>query len=830
MVIKAYTKSFALLIALTTFLVSIEAQTIVRGKVTDVDTGAPLESVQVYADGTPAYSETDENGDYELQIPYKKDQTYQLIRFQYLGYAEYSDFIRVTPDGKVIDVEQDVKLESQTIKLEDVYVTANKVEEEMQDVPIAISVVEAREIEQKTASNVAEAFFAIPNLLTESYVPGSFAFTLRGLSSDFSNPGIENSVGLYIDDIYFSRGYHFNSTLMDIERVEVLRGPQGTLFGKNTIGGVLHVITESPKMGNSGALELSGGNYSLFQLRGKGNLMLAKDKLAIRFTGAYRQRDGWLLIENNDRSKEANKTQFYGGRLSVLYKPSDRLTLTVKGTKSEDLKAENPLDYMPQIFGPSFPTVDDDPLNRRSSPNFTDPKYTRSLVGGSAKLAYKLDDKHTLTLLSSYHHAVTVEDQDFDHSELDFTEFYRDLNYKTRSHELRISTPRKGQKLFYLGGLYLLNEKIESQDLFTFGQSWFQVFKQVAMLPPALQVPDYYADAVGVGVNEGNSVAGFGTVSYEISERVRVNVGLRYTHEKRNLAYYQTLNGYEPFNFVNFVLKEIGTEATPELRESKENFLSGNIGMDFKTSDNTLIYTSVSRGYKGAGFNVTLNPAERGGDLVFKPESINSYEVGVKIKVDDRMRINTAAFATIYKDKQEYVVAGQSSRVVNAESAEGVGLESEWTAQWNDNFRTDMAVGAQNLTYFDFPFFDLVGQPVNLSGNSLFKSPNFTFRFTPQVKIDAGTRWDLLLRADYNYTSKSYNDIYNTEILARKPSSILNSRISFVNKDNRYSIAVWGKNLLDEAFFENVWTFTNWTRVALNPPRTFGVELRVNFY
>lgn len=827
---KAYYVFFPLMIALTLFCFSLDGQTIVRGTVTDEETGEPMMAVQIYADGTPAYAETDENGKYELQIPYKKDQTYQLVRFQYLAYAEYSDFLRVTPDGKLLEIEQDVKLKSQAVKLEDVFVTANKVEEEMQDVPIAISVVEAREIEQKTASNVAEAFFAIPNLLTESYVPGSFAFSLRGLSSDFANPGIENSVGLYIDDVYFSRAYHFNSTLMDIERVEVLRGPQGTLFGKNTIGGVLHVVTEAPKMGNSGAIEISGGNYSLLQLRGKGNLMLAKDKLAVRFTGAYRKRDGWLLIENNERSKEANKTEFYGGRLSLLYKPSDRLTITVKGTKSEDLKAENPLDYMPRIFGPAFPTVDDNPLNRKSSPNFQDPKYTRSLIGGSAKAEYKLNDKHTLTFLSSYHHAFVEEDQDFDHSELEFTDFFRDISHKTRSHELRISTPRKGQRLFYLAGLYYLDEKIESEDIFTFGQSWFQVFKQVAMLPPGLQVPDYYADATGVGVNEGKSFAGFGTVSYEISERVRINGGLRYTNEKRNLAFYQSLNGYEPFNFINFVLKEIGSEEEPELRESNQSFISGNLGMDFKTSDNTLIYVSVARGFKGAGFNVTLNPAERGGDLVFKPESINSYEVGLKLKVDDRMRINTAAFATVYKDKQEYVVAGQSSRVINAESAEGVGLESEWTAQWNDNFRTDMAVGAQNLTYFDFPFFDLTGQPVNLSGNNLFKSPNFTFRFTPQVKIDAGTRWDLLLRTDYNYTSKSYNDIYNTEILARKPSNILNARIGFANKDNRYSIAVWGKNLLDESFFENVWTFTNWTRVALNPPRTFGVEFRINFY
>ena len=379
--------------------ISLEAQTIIKGKVTDKATGEPLIGVQVFADGTPAFAETDETGYYAIKIPYKKDQVYQLVRFQYLGYAEFSDFYRVTPDGKLFESAEDIALTSQAVKIEDVIVTANKVEEEMQDVPIAISVVDAKEIEQKTASNVAEAFFSIPNLLVESYVPGSFSFSVRGLNSDFSNPGIENSVGLYIDDVYFSRAYHFNSSLMDIEKVEVLRGPQGTLFGKNTIGGVLHVQTESPKMGNSGAIELSGGNFSLFQLRGKANIMLAKDKLAVRVTGAYRQRDGWLLIENNDRAKAANKTQFLGGRLSLLYQPTDRLRITLKGTKSEDFKAENPLDYMPRIFGPAFPTVDNNPLNRRSSPDFQDPKYNRSIIGGSGKLEYKLDEVHTLSLI-----------------------------------------------------------------------------------------------------------------------------------------------------------------------------------------------------------------------------------------------------------------------------------------------------------------------------------------------------------------------------------------------------------------------------------------------
>lgn len=827
---KVYLKvitSLTIFMFLGTFL---SAQTIVRGKVTDAETGEPLIAAQVYADGTPAFTETDDEGNYEIQIPYQKDQTYQLVRFQYLGYAEFSDFIRVTPDGKLFEVEQDVKLESQTVKLEDVFVTANKVKEEMQDVPIAISVVNTAEIRQKNANNVEEAFQSIPNLITDSYLPGSFTFTLRGLNSDFVNAGIENSVGLYIDDIFYSRSHHFNSSLMDIERLEVLKGPQGTLFGKNTIGGVLHVITEKPQMANFGSVEFTGGNYSLFLTRAKANFMLIKDKLAMRVTGAYKQKDGFTRIIDNERASEQNKTQFAGGRLSLLYTPNERVNVNLKYEKSKNFKAEFPLDFKQPEFGGPIPAQDDDFLNRETRTDFDDPFFERNINGFSGKADIKLGDRHTLTLLSGYHTSDSGGENDFDHTELDFTNILRTIDYKTRSHEIRIATPRKNAKLFYVGGLFYLKERIQSRDRFTFGQAWIPVFRNVAGLPASFDVPNYSADGNSEATQNVESFAVFGSTSYEVSEKVRVNAGLRFTSEDRNLSYFQQLNPGTPINFIQFILQQIGSEDAPQTREAQRSFVSGNLGMDFKTSDNFLIYVNVSRGFKGAGFNTTLSPTERSGGLIFEPESINSYEIGLKMKTDNRHKINTAAFATVYKDKQEFVVAGQSTQVVNAESAEGVGVESEWTAIWSDHFRTDMAVGGQSLKYFDFPFVDLIGQPVNLSGNSLYKSPNFTFRFTPQFTGDFGSTMKFLARVDYNFTSKSYNDVYNTESLARDPFHMVNARLGVSSKDEKYSIAIWGRNLIDQTYIQHVWPLRFWSRVALNPPRTFGVEFRINIY
>ena len=827
---QVYSKAILLLLFVSTLGVSLDAQTIVRGTVTDAETGERLVAVQVYADGTPAFTETDDKGNYELQIPYKKDQTYQLVRYQYLGYAEFSDFIRVSPDGKLFEAEQNVKLESQAVKLEDVFVTANKVTEELQDVPIAISVVSASEIRQKNAKSVEEAFQSVPNLVTDSYLPGAFTFTLRGLNSDFVNAGIENSVGLYIDDIFYSRSHHFNSSLMDIERLEVLRGPQGTLFGKNTIGGVLHVITEKPQMSNFGSVEFSGGNYSLFLTRAKANIILVKDKLAMRVTGAYKQKDGFTRIVDNDSASEQNKTQFAGGRLSLLYRPNDRVNINLKYEKSKDFKAEFPLDFKQPEFGGPIPVQDDDFLNRETRTNFDDPYFNRNINGFSGKAEMKVGDNHTLTLLTGYHTSDSGGENDFDHNELDFTNILRTIDYKTRSHEIRFSRPRKDAKWFYVGGLFYLKEEIGSKDRFTFGQAWIPVFRNVAGLPASFNVPNYSANGVSEATQNVESFAVFGSTSYEISEKVRLNGGLRFTNEDRNLSYYQQLNPGTDINFIQFILQQIGSEDAPQTRAANRSFVSGNIGMDFKTSDNFLIYATFARGFKGAGFNTTLSPTERSGGLIFEPESINSYEIGLKMKVSNRMKINTAAFATVYKDKQEFVVAGQSTQVVNAESAEGVGVESEWTAIWSDHFRTDMAVGGQSLKYFDFPFVDLVGQPVNLSGNSLYKSPNFTFRFTPQLTGDFGSTMKYLVRLDYNFTSKSYNDVYNTESLARDPLHMVNARLGVSSKDEKYSIAIWGRNLLDQTYIQHVWPLRFWSRVALNPPRTFGIEFRVNIY
>lgn len=285
------------------------SQVIIQGVITDATNNVPIIGAVVGDKRQEIMTTSNEQGRYELLIPVEANGDVIIVTINYLGYKEVKRVVEILPEDVGETLTQNVELYIDPVALQDVTVTANKVEENLQDVPIAASVIDARNLEVRTVSSTQQAVETIPNLVFDAFVPGQPVISLRGLATNVTNPGIENSVGLYIDDVFQSRSFNFNSVLMDINRVEVLRGPQGTLFGKNTIGGLLHIISEAPKFDNFGAVELSGGNFNLLQVRAKANVELVQDKLALRLTGAYKRRNGWIK-ENNPLLQDENGINF----------------------------------------------------------------------------------------------------------------------------------------------------------------------------------------------------------------------------------------------------------------------------------------------------------------------------------------------------------------------------------------------------------------------------------------------------------------------------------------------------------------------------------------
>jgi len=829
----------------------LNAQVIIQGTVKDLTNNEPLIGAFITLKGTTYVAVSDTKGAYYIITPAPKEPQKYILVISHMGYRDKFEVVDVLPidDGETIF--KDFTLEPDPLTLKDVTVTANKVEEELQDVPIAATVLDANNLEKRTVSNTEEAFQSVPNLVTDAYLPSRSTFSLRGLASDFTNIGVENSVGLYIDDVYYSRSFNFNQTLMDIQRVEVLRGPQGTLFGKNTVGGVLHIITEKPKFGNYGAIELNAGNFQYLQTRAKANVELVPDKLAMRVSGAFRKRDGWLLERNKDVADQ-NGTLFYGGRLSLLAKPSDRVEIFLSGNYTTDEKADFTIDYkVPDDSINRLPVEPDqtDHFDRKVNQNEKDVFFNRESYGAMGRVDIKLDEIHTFSSISAYNRSTSAFLRDFDATTVNGGVFGKDSGIETFSQELRISTPRKNRKLFYIAGLYFLKEKITNRDTLAAKEGiapvWEALYGSVGI---PVDLPDTYLEAAQNGsVINSSSYAAYLGGSYEITSRVRINAGLRYTYETKDIEYWQRCFNCTPAfppgfpvtgsPFMDFVAPPVASEAAPLQKDTINSVLTYNFGMDFKTTDNVLLYINFSRGFKASGFNVGLTPSanfERAA-LLFKPEFINSYEVGLKLRSNNRYQFNAAAFVTDFRNKQEVVAAGSRISVENANAVQGQGIELEFTGIWSRFFRTEVALGALNLKYQDFPFDDPNDllppfDQINLSGNRAFKAPDATFKLAPEIHTNIGHELKLMIRGDLNYVGRVYNDIFNTKSLSRDPSTVLNARLQISTKHERFSLALWGKNLTNTTYIQHAWTFIFGDHVAVNPPRMVGVELRANFY
>ena len=824
---------FLLNVMLVLAPLAISAQNLIQGLVTDLRTNEPLIGAIVACKDLRTTVSTNADGAYTMLSPEAPKKKYHIITANYIGYKQQSKAIEIPTSAKGKPVQVHFQLEPDPLTIPDVTVSANKVEESLQEVPIAATVIDRVNLKRRTVADTEEAFAMVPNLLTDAYLPSRSTFSIRGLSSDFENLGLENAVGLYIDDVFYSRSYNFNQSLMDIERVEVLRGPQGTLFGKNTIGGVLHLISEKPKMANFTSMELNVGNYNYIQARIKGNLQLIKDKMAVRITGAYRKRDGWLIEQNPDVADQ-NGILFAGGRVSFLYKPNRKLEINVKGSYSRDEKADFTVDYKTPDDGRDLLPIDSivaNSVDRRShqdEPDVFFNRENRSLVG---RIDYKISNALTFTSISSFASSDGASLRDFDATPIRAAVFGKSTNITSYGQEIRLATPREGRKWFLITGLFYQQEVIEASDSLRTFEGMVPVYGNLAGIPDLL-IPNYEEYSTNNTLLTSSSLAIFGSTSYEFTENVRMNLGLRYTVESKNIEYYQTCNC--PFSILEGLLSPtIGSAFEPIIRDANDGVLSGNLGLDFRTTDNMLIYFNLSRGFKGSGFNAGLSPDADPDNaaIIFDPEFVNSYEFGFKVKAGNRYTLNTAIFITDFRNKQEVVTAGNSLLVRNARSVQGQGIEIEFLGVVNKFFKTEIALGALNLKYTDFPFVDpFTYDEINLSGNRALKAPDYTFKFSPELHTPMGRELKFLMRMDFNLIGKSFNDIYNTESLARRPSALVNGRMSIASKNERFGIAVWIKNILNESYIQHGWTYIFGDQIALNPPRMMGVEFRANIY
>ena len=491
--------------------------------------------------------------------------------------------------------------------LDEVVVTATKRAKSVQDVPIAMTVLTGADLEARNATTLTDVTASSANVLyTEANTSeSSNSFNIRGLSTTFNNTGISPGVGVYIDGVYLARNAAFDSALYDLDRVEILKGPQGTLFGKNTIQGVVSVVTKDPSDEFEALASAQVGNYNLWQARLSLSGPIMGDRLTGSFTGYGRKRDGY--VDDTFRNTTMDGQEYYGGRAKLKFKPSDNLKIVLAADAQWDDTSANtedslPIDYKVQTSG--------DPQT-----------FKRDVFGVSATIDYAMGP-YQLTSITAYRSVDHQFYADQDYSPvrlLDLTT--RRENGDWKSQELRIASP-SNQTVEWLAGLYLFTQTNHTQSYLEFGPDFFPVFTLFSNT-----LADHKID------NE----ALFVDATWHLTDRWALDLGLRHDWDDQKFTYSQDSN--------IFPVAGLAPEIDPFTQKLSSSEFSYAASILYDLTQETRVYAKYSRGFKAAGFNTTIALASAAEITAVTPEFLDSYEIGMKsLFFDHRLSANLAAF------------------------------------------------------------------------------------------------------------------------------------------------------------------------------------------
>lgn len=679
--------------------------------------------------------------------------------------------------------------------LEEVVVTARKRAESLQEVPISVSVLTNATMQKIGATKVRDLEYVVPNLVFSGFWDTQASVAIRGVGDFTRNMGYEMRVGMYVDGIYAGRSGSANQELLDIDRVEVLRGPQGTLFGKNTIAGAISLTTLKPNEDFGGHVAAEYGNYNLITIKGSVNVPLIEDKLYSKFSVIRRTRDG--VVENLfEGQKDAGSIDYVIGRAqfrAILGENTEAiLTLDYKDDSHEAYLGEPNVgigfDEAPKVHQ----------LNTWLTGTNESDAFALALT-----VDHEFSNGFSMTSLTSYRNTEAVARWEENHSSLRLFDVTFGDDDTQVSQELRLASPQ-GNRLTYVAGLYYWYQKAETDRVAISGSD---------LIPGVtLTVPQ-------TGDVKSDSYAAFVHGEYQVTDDFSITGGLRYTKEKKDLNYSQL--GVPLFiDFVNFEDKYSDHAWTP------------NIGLSYKIDDDKLLYATVSRGFKSGGWNADFVMTT---DIGFDAEFASSYEIGAKTEwLNNRLRLNVAGFITEYTDYQVFqFVPIEGGEVIfsltNAGEVTTKGVEIELLAQPADNLILTANFGYTDATFDTFK--DGGGEGIDFDGNRLPLSPKTTMSFGAEYHFDISDALGSYIRADYSYRGGMFHNPDNIKPeFYTSDYSLLSARAALLLTNSSLEIALWGKNLTDEVYDVNKWiTFLGTSVSQFGTPRTYGIELRYSF-
>lgn len=746
----------------------------------------------------------------------------------------------------------------------EIIVSARRRDESAQDVPIALSVIGAATLEATGNYSLTQIQQIVPSLQVFSFNPRNTNINIRGLGSNvaLTNDGLENGVGFYVDNVYYGRPGQSQFDLVDLQQIEVLRGPQGTLFGKNTTSGAINITSKKPSFDPEFSGEASVGDYGYYQLRASASGGLIDDLLAIRLSGSVTERRGFLYnVTQNERAQDYSNWSVRG---QLLLTPGTDLELRIIGDFSRQ-KQNHVLNIFAGYFGTydngavipnnfaqraarfpgyAFPAID--PFARRGE---ADGHYQSNMdgYGVSGQVDWDLGAAK-LTSITAYRWWDWNPANDADSTSLPIITKAQQANHQRQfSQEIRLASDTGGA-VDYVVGAYYFWQIINGKGATAYGPA--------AALWNIPTVPTAVGNAALNGFEANStsdprtrSYALFGQADWKVSDALTLTGGLRYTHEKKDGSFNQyhvagvDLSTLAPaVATAALAIRNQFNPVTSYTTGFSDNSLSGLVTLSWKFSDDALTYATYSRGNKSGGLNLTNLPA--GIDPDVEPEKVDSYELGIKSQwLDKAVTLNLSGFWTEIRDYQTAITEQVPNTVnvrqyiANIPGVRSRGVEADLTASPTERISFYASAAYADTTYSDYPNAPQAPERLNLgaiqdlTGYQLPGVPKFTYTLGGDVSAPLGNLGGreiaLYGHADYSHRS-SFNTSSSDSRYADVPAyGIANARIGIRTDDGFFDLSIWARNLFDKDYFQTLSAANTGIVTALiGEPRTIGATLR----
>ncbi|PCI49637.1 MAG: hypothetical protein COB49_04680 [Alphaproteobacteria bacterium] len=729
----------------------------------------------------------------------------------------------VSGTGQAIAEDQ---IANDTVKLEEILVTAQKRSQNLLDVPIAITAISGEELTSLGYNDARELAQHIPGLNWSGAISKPNIF-IRGVgNSDFQSSS-HNPVSLYVDGVLMGSSFGVSNLIFDLERVEVLKGPQGTLWGRNTTAGLINFVTRKAEVGSeaNGNVSATLGKNELIEYEAAIGAPIS-DKVAVRVAYRHSEREGPFKSVNPDFPNSTGAWDWDAGRFNLVAEPNEKLSIDLSAYWGNLNNQTQPTKSLGVNGGCANPGVLGTTCSDRdgfvNSPNIyevgngfeTFEKVNR--YGMALTLDFDMGGA-SLISTSSYNDADRIAFNDNDGSPSVLSEGNWQDDFYSFSQEIRI-TSNPDSDMSWIIGAYYYKDQVE----------WYRA-----------SIRDTGVSGARFQNIDNTTAAAFGEITWQATEKLQLTGGIRLTYDKRTADQVRTFvfaSQHNEFNsqeraFSNRLGDFIISVDDVERSWTK---ISGRLSALYNISDNANLWFTISRGFKGGDAN---SGAFTAGEFnISDPEFVTSYEAGIKSTgMDGRMRLSASAYYLDYTDKQVFTeVPGDGDIIINlttlsnAGKLEIYGADVEGDVQVSNEF--NLSFGASYI-HSRFKEFISPGNGLDFSGNVTANTPEFTLDMIARYKIALENDATLSLQGDAVYKDDTFFTNDNDPLVKQEGFVLVGGNITYTSPDDSWYIRAWGKNLTQAAYFTSGFNFSFRGAILLNigEPRSYGITAGFNF-